>query len=913
MSALDELLARWRENPDSGTTLALCAFLGNSKQEDLIREVGSTAEAWHKEDGQVMLAVGRMYLDAGLLQEAQAALVVAGKVNQSSASPYRYLGEVLLRRGDAARAEKVLARALQIGGAESDTRMWHDRATVYVALQTRVGMRAVADEIDRTIPKKTSIPPPTFVPDSRPPAPAAPAPEPRGAAPKLPPPPPSVPPPPKLGASLPPPLPPPPAAPLPAFRDELVSEGEIETGRFGRAELETIASPLASLPSSGRSEPPPAPAFSASPRNGSPAAAPRAPAPPVASFDPQTKPRPARADERRDASVDDSPNPAAETILDHLSRVGIYERGGGAAPAWVTPPREKTRGQWLFIVAMVLAAGGGYGGYAYARHVREAKMAEARRLEAEVEKLLPTGKIDDLKKTDETLSRVFDLDSRSQRAAILWLENRVLSALMLPGEPRGIESALARAKTLEIDDSKVAFGKIASFLAEGDLAGAAAILPKWDEKAKSEPFYQLTAGAMLERAGDVRAVGRYQQAFDLDQNLVVARVFHSALVTLELGIETGKPVLDEAVKRLGDGPMARALQGLAWAVGDAPEDLPESTRVPDADREKLPAQLLAIPYVVDAKIAARSEKIPDALASLDKGLRVTATPAMAAWIGQVAIDLGDEELARKAVLRALSYSALYTRARSLASRVALLGGRIDEAKKAIQELDAASPEVAVVRAAAAYESLDPSELESAVAALPRGSHVAQALSVAMGVAMGKAYPTPAAITQMAVPGVPWGDLVGVDAALDTGNLDLAAKITGKWGTRSSTPTYALRLARLLRYQGKSEDAAKASEDAMVAGGITPRVLVERFDCLVAAKDVQGARALLGQYPAVLGPMTDYLKVSLDVADGKAARAKATAARLEPPPDGSPLLYTLIAARAFIESGDRRGKPLLGVI
>src|SRR5215468_6527546 len=162
MSALDELLARWRENPDSGTTLALCAFLGSSRREDLIREVGSTSEAWHKEDGQVMLAVGRMYLDAGLLQEAQAALVVAGKQPANGASPFRYLGEVLLRRGDATRAEKVLARALQMGAVETDTRMWHDRSTVYVALQARMGMRAVADEIGRTLPKRNSIPPPTL-------------------------------------------------------------------------------------------------------------------------------------------------------------------------------------------------------------------------------------------------------------------------------------------------------------------------------------------------------------------------------------------------------------------------------------------------------------------------------------------------------------------------------------------------------------------------------------------------------------------------------------------------------------------------------------------------------------------------------------------------------------------------------
>jgi tetratricopeptide (TPR) repeat protein len=157
MGALDELLGKWRENPDTGTTLALCTYLGTSKREELIREVGSTSEAWHKDDPQVMLAVGRMYLDAGLLPESQAALVAAGKLVPDNASAYRYLGEVLLRRGDAARAEKVLARALQIGSVEPDTRMWHDRAVVYLPLQNRVGMQAVADDVDKTIPRQSSF------------------------------------------------------------------------------------------------------------------------------------------------------------------------------------------------------------------------------------------------------------------------------------------------------------------------------------------------------------------------------------------------------------------------------------------------------------------------------------------------------------------------------------------------------------------------------------------------------------------------------------------------------------------------------------------------------------------------------------------------------------------------------------
>src|SRR5262249_12019249 len=151
------------------------------------------------------------------------------------------------------------------------------------------------------------------------------------------------------------------------------------------------------------------------------------------------------------------------------------------------------------------------------------------------------------------------------------------------------------------------------------------------------------------------------------KDLLIARVFHAELVTLELGVGAGKSLVADVSSRLGDVPVARALQGLVWAVDADPGEFPESARIPEADRGNLPTQLLAIPYVVDARIGAGQARRADALAALDKGLRVAPTPAMATGIGQVAIELGDEPLARQATLRALSFSALYPRARSLAA------------------------------------------------------------------------------------------------------------------------------------------------------------------------------------------------------------------------------------------------------
>ncbi|HEY6077487.1 MAG TPA: hypothetical protein VIW29_01710, partial [Polyangiaceae bacterium] len=161
MRALEELLNSWRSNPDADATIAVCSFLGGSKQDELIREVGASAETWHSGDPAVMLAVGRMYLDANMLQEAQTSLVAAGKADARDPRAFRFLGEVLLRRGDALRADKVLTRALQLGASSDDVELWHERAVLYSALQKRVGAEAVAAEVARSMPRQASVPPPS--------------------------------------------------------------------------------------------------------------------------------------------------------------------------------------------------------------------------------------------------------------------------------------------------------------------------------------------------------------------------------------------------------------------------------------------------------------------------------------------------------------------------------------------------------------------------------------------------------------------------------------------------------------------------------------------------------------------------------------------------------------------------------
>lgn len=979
MRALDELLTSWRANPDADATIAACSFLGGSKRDELIREVGASAETWHSGDANVMLAVGRMYLEAGLLQEAQTSLVTAGKADPRDARAFRFLGEVLLRRGDAVRAEKVLARALQLGSSADDVQLWHERAVLYSALQKRVGPEAVAAEVARSMPRQPSLPPPpasdplpsfgleeATKPRQEPPpvkavsrkptlvglADSAPLPRFESsdplrdsgesirvsesdlqeeaptarplqvdlrAAP--------LPPPRATGAAG---LPRPPAA-KPNLKATQVGGFQAPPGSAGRPlaaptqpfEDVTVITPppfaaQPAVPAKAATPPPPpppvAPVAAATPAWAASVALPSftEPAPTALAFDapaPPPAPMPSSPPPQSGLGGDVS-HPEPAVVLDQLARVGLYEPGGGAAPAWEAPPRQKTRGAIAIVVATALLAAAGGGSYEYLRRAKVARAEEAEALNNQVDKLLKSGNPSDLKATDERLTKSFELDSLSQRAGRLWLHNRVLNALLLAGETRGIDAAVHRGREVGLPEKDLLAGKVASFLVEGDVAGGAALLVRGDKDSGGDAYYQLAAGAVLERAGDPRALERYQAAARLAPDLAAAHLLLARLLLLEASTEQAKPVIEALRQKTGETPSTRALAGLAWVVSpERTEEPPAEAQLKPEDIAQLPAPLAAIPAMVEAARALNREDLAAASKAIDSAITLTMTPALAAGLGFLAIEAGDEVVARKAALRALQFSAVYPRARTLAARVALLGGRIDEAQKAIEELDPASADVAVVRAVVAYESLEATDLRSALEALGNSAvgPAFAALEAAPGVINGSAFPPPGKLEELAAPDKPWGELVAVDAAIETGNLALAEQLLAKRSPEALRPVHLRRLARLRRLQGKLDEALQAS-GAAAEGGIALPLLIERTYELLAKDDVAAAKQLAAKYPALLGPLAGWVGVLTDVASKQPASATVRLTKLELPPDEAPILVRVLAARALVVAKDKRATP-----
>jgi hypothetical protein len=524
--------------------------------------------------------------------------------------------------------------------------------------------------------------------------------------------------------------------------------------------------------------------------------------------------------------------------------------------------------------------------------------------------MLASGRVTALRASDEKLSRAFDLDSRSEHAARLWLENRVLSALFLSGDVPGIDSAVHRGRAAGLREKDLAVGRVASFMIEGDLAGAAAMLPKWDRDAGDDAYYQMITGAVLERAGDPRAAERYAAARKLDSKLVPADILFARLVLLEQGPAKAKSVIDAVRAKPIDPAALKALEALSWALDSTRgEGMRDSERFSPEEEKALPAPLRVVPAMVEAIDALAKNELERANQAIGRAISTADSPALAATLGSLALETGDEQLARKAALRALSFSALYPRARSLAARVALLGGRLDEAQKATEGLDPGSPDVAVVRGVIAYEKLELSDLASARDAL--GADAAapafQALAVAPAILAGSKYPPAERLEDIAVPSVAWGDVVAVDAALDTGDLKLASALLGRRSLDSAAPAYRARVARLRRYENKLDEALAASAAAMDATPTAPLVIERTYE-LIEKDELKAAKELVAKHPTLLGPMAGWLGVLLDVASNQANLAAVRLTKLDLPPEGSPVILRVLAARALAAARDKRAKP-----
>lgn len=837
--SIENLVAQWKQDPSASITVALCDALCDSPRGPLIDQVGEIASRRHAGDVTVLLSVARMYIESGRLADAQSVLVAAGKGAPSDSRVYRWLGEVLLRRGDAQRAEKVLERAIQLGCRETTTRLWLERARGFAPLQEKEGEGAVAAEV----------------------------------------------------------------AEATALFDRDASEpsfSSLET-RPRAFEFASGTRPQNGLPSYEN----------ASGNNGHGAVASRAKPdlPATASLRTNHLSPPASAANRLDPAW--VPHP--RDVMDALALAGLFETGSsGAMAAWDrAAPGPKRKGVGTIIAGMVLFLAASVSTFVFYKHRRAQQHILAEGVLTGVEKRLDEGKPEALTGIESDLAQAFRLESRSGKAALDWTRERALVGLLKSGSDVAFEDAMARAKEVGVPEEKYAFAQVASFLLQGDTAGAAGVLPRWDATAGGDAWYQLIAGAALERAGDDRARNRYAAAVQLDPALFVAKVALARATAFEGDIAQAMAIAQGIRAAAPDRAEGVALVALAWGRDPMREVAPVPPEVDSVGHrlDELPSGLKFVPHAVSALRALDRRGVDDARSEVSKGLAVSEWPGAAVWLGTIALRMGDEALARKAAVLALQFSAVYEPARALAARVALVGGRLDEALKATEELEPTTPDVALVRAAAAYERLDPDGVTGALGALPVDSRRVPsfvALDRAGAVISGRSSMEASALMGLAGDDAPWSDLIAMDAALDSGDLSTADKIATSWGKDSeATPLRAIRLARLARYEGRLDAADTLSQLALDRATVTPRVLWERSFELVARGRAADVAPLLARFPLALGPMASWLNAYATASSGGVDAAKGKTALLDAPPETAPYDARVVTCAAFGAMKDRR--------
>lgn len=940
--SIDELYARWQRNPDVAETTALCEALRGGRRPDLVEIVGSHAS--RQVDVRTLLAAARMYSDSGRFDDAQSVLLAAGRLAPRDGDVYRWLGEVLLRRGDAERAEKVLEKALQFG-TDLGARSLLERARALVPMQRTSGQPAVAEAIARA-----GAPAPAWQPPPQQHHPSA-----------------------RL---------------VPAESDEDI-ETQIRKNDEVRAAIEAALAPVAApMPAAGRPPPapppfgrhvPPAPssddlAFSAptlgigfgaqqKPQTrdnqagqiasrdlvfdlGGPsphasastaafggAAAGSDSSLPLAAANPFFAP--GMAPNERGGRVEPPVNPLLEAlarpaprlggaaipeardVLDALQVAGVYEPDSAAGPqafTWSKPERVRQLFSTVSLIALaVVLIGGGVGTYYYVTDKRAKQHLEAEQLLAQVDKDLRASNATLLEPAEKSISRTFELESRSPHAALTWLHERVLVGLLKGGQDLAFEDGAQRAKAVGIEEKKIAFTYVASFLFQSDTAGAAAMVAKWDSAAQDDAWFHLLAGATFERAGDPRALERYSAAVKLEPELIVAQVLLTRAMAVDGDPQRAAELAKEFRIRYPDRAEGFALVALAWMRDPFRADEPPEIEEVTTKGDSLPISLRSVPHAARAIRALRAgaqdaRALDEAKPSLQKGLAVADTPGIAAWLGSIALTTGDEELARKAALTAVSFSAVYPPARVLAARVALLGARLDEALKAAEDLPPSSSDVAIVTAAVSYEKLDGERMARSFDAIPDD---AKKLPFAAPLTRGQALLagnlgalTSDKVKAMAGDEAPWADLVAMDWALDAGELDLAKKIAEQWRGEPRA-MHAIRLARLARYDGRLEEADKLSRVALETGTVTMRALTERVFTLVALERAADALALFKTYPNVGGPLAKWLRAYATAAHGKIDDARAIVSQEDPPPSAAAMPARIIAASAYARMKDAR--------
>jgi len=577
---------------------------------------------------------------------------------------------------------------------------------------------------------------------------------------------------------------------------------------------------------------------------------------------------------------------------------GSVDSAEGASVPRVEVPRSARRAWLLGVAGVGLAAG-----FAGVFHWRGKRREEADRgaalvLAQRAEAQLALGSPESIEAARALLERAWALDPQSAQAARASVRRGVLAVLDLEaGEGPALELA-ARARRLDVHGSSLAAAMLASAVAMGNSALTENLVTEHDESpdTKDDPYYQLAAGAALDRLGSSHALARYQRLTELQPSSRSAKVRLARALIMQGSIDEATPILTALGEE--DAPAAHVLASLAkHQVGEnvAPPISPDELAALTRPLRAIALALAVTPADVDAA------KVEAVCADVE-------APIAAVVTGERVFREGDAEVAIKAVECALDLAPRYAPAHALAVRVALASGDLTAAKARVDELPDADS--VLVRAILAYEDGDVGrviEIRAGSRSTELPGSTVTLLAVMAARLRGKRPLSSELLEQLTADAPAWTPVVVIDAALDKGDLDRARELLEMEGA-DEHPILSQRVARLARAAGEPKVARKAVANAYESRS----ALRER--ALIAAEHRAWRKEGLAALDERSGPDRPWLEAYLTARGGKRKAARKILHKVELPAADAELELRILAGVALGEVGDKtRGKRVLAPI
>jgi tetratricopeptide (TPR) repeat protein len=703
---LDDRLRRFQGRPEGSSAAPLAEALLAAGRAAEARDVTAAGLRALPEDPVLLLLDGRARFQAEDLLGAQAALLKVARLTPRDEAPFRWLGEVLLDRGDAARAKKVLERAKALAPEDAEIAALLARAEGRPPpAPPAPSFDGFAEDDSETVSRaelpgqlrSEGAPPPAAAPPVAPSAPAAARTMTFGGAPDDSGVPGVVQPPPEASAS---------AEGLETLRGAPPPFTPADLEAYAEARIPPPSTPAA--PSSGPllagGLPPAPPATSVDP---GPAPAPAPPATPAE--DPfavadeglaPTRMTPTRTSAEGALADDD-----VDGILRMLEEAGLFEPPEGTGVAWasrkdVPTSGTRTRITMAILWGLVLAAAGS-GWYGYQR-VREARHAEARELTAQAYVDALRGDHRNLIDAERELTNARELHPRDPRQVEVLLFVQAQRALEGGAFEAGyLNPALARAEALGVESGLVSAARTLVTLADRGPSEAEDALEALPEPTDATERY--VVARIGQRLGEEGAVAMLEQAHEEEPRLRAATLALAEVRYDEGQAEASLAMLQEILAEDAEHLRARLWRAFLTSAEDEPEGLLAVVdgMAEDVDQHGAPTDKV-LHALARARLLRRSGDAEAAGEAVDGALEAGASePRILALVAREGQEAGRLTPAARAATRAVNGAPNEPEFRLLLAEVRLAQRDGRRCLETLEPLGADDPRVLALRARAA--------------------------------------------------------------------------------------------------------------------------------------------------------------------------------------------------------------------